>query len=454
MAGLLQTLRSGLSRLAPRPTAGVAPDRAIIACVDAALRAGSDDARAANLLLARVDDFAALTGQVPGPQLAQVLRAFEDRLRGSLSSRDTVQRLPRGLFAIVLNPRHGTTPEDILIACGQIQNLMAVPLIIPGATAKVTVSIGCALAQLATLTTGQMMLDAAMIAQREAAQKGPAGLQFYADPMGHKLALRQVLERDAAAALQSGAIQAYFQPQVDLRDHSLAGLEALARWIHPERGLIPPADFLPLLEDLGLMRPLGRVILRDALRALSTWDSEGLVVPRVAVNMCAEELRHPDVIRDVTFQLHSFDIAASRLVIEVLETVYVDREDDPIVRNLAGFSKLGCLIDLDDFGTGHASPKSVRRFAVDRVKIDRSFITDIDHDGEQQEIVGTILSMADNLSIDALGEGVETAAEMSHLRQIGCNFAQGYAIARPMPVNEVGSWIKAYEKANAAQSAS
>lgn len=454
MSQIFQILRSALSRIqscfvTPRSAQGQ-----IIQALDETLRQRRTARADAILLIVEIDDFDVLQSQLTLAELELSLQSLERRLKGGLLARDMIRRLDGGRFGCVLSPMHGYCAEDVLIIAGQVQNLIAVPVVMRDTSAKVSVSIGCAMAEMATLTTGEMMFEAAHLALIEALGKGPAGLQFYADPMGEQLSLRRALHRDAEAALHSGAIHAHFQPQINLVTGEISGFEALARWAHRDRGLISPFEFLPVFEESGMMRPLGRVMLKDALKALVAWDAAGLHVPRVSVNMCAEELRHRDVVEDVSFQLKHFNIRPKRLVIEVLESVYVDRNDDPIIQNLGTLSALGCKIDLDDFGTGQASLKSVQRFAVNRVKIDRSFITDVDTDEEQQQVVQTILSMAEIMKVATLAEGVETQAEIDHLSKIGCGHAQGFAISRPLPFDQTVTWIKARTKPTVAENVS
>jgi EAL domain-containing protein (putative c-di-GMP-specific phosphodiesterase class I) len=222
---------------------------------------------------------------------------------------------------------------------------------------------------------------------------------------------------------------------------SITGFEALARWYHPEKGLIPPAEFLPMIEDAGLSERLGEVILYQALTALVRWDRAGLQVPTVAVNFSAPELRNPRLADKLKWELDRFDLAPNRLSVEVLENVVAQTDNDVIVSNIAALASLGCGIDLDDFGTGHASITSIRRFAVRRIKIDRSFVTRLDEDREQQKMVSAILSMAERLGLETLAEGVETPGEHAMLAQLGCGDVQGFGIARPMPVDETMEWI-------------
>ena len=191
-----------------------------------------------------------------------------------------------------------------------------------------------------------------------------------------------------------------------------------------------------------MMDRLSELMVKEGLKALRYWDDHGLRVPHVGINFSSAELGDPLIVERICDELNEYGIGADRLVIEVLENVVADRSDDIIVRNLSGLAKLGCCIDLDDFGTGHASITSIRRFAIERIKIDGTFVTGIDTDPEQQKMVGAILTMAEKLGVDTLAEGVETDGETAMLRELGCGHMQGYVLARPMPIAETLNWIR------------
>ena len=181
-------------------------------------------------------------------------------------------------------------------------------------------------------------------------------------------------------------------------------------------------------------------MLFQTLNAMRAWDRAGYHVPAVAVNFCKEELRNPKLVEKLCWELDRFELAPERLTIEILETVVAETENDMVVRNIAALAEIGCGIDLDDFGTGHASITSIRRFAVNRIKIDRSFVTRLDSDAGQQRMVTAILSMAEQLGLQTLAEGVETLAEHAMLAQLGCSHVQGFVIARPMPFQDTIGW--------------
>jgi len=301
--------------------------------------------------------------------------------------------------------------------------------------------VGFCLPGRATEPTGRAMYEAAVVAADAAWQSGPGAIRSYAAEMG-KVAAERDAERDMLeTALDQGQIRAHFQPQVSTDTGEVTGFEALARWHHPDRGLLAPGVFMPSLERAGLLEKLGVVILHDALQAITRWDKSGLTVPRVSVNFSAEELRSPQLPEKIRWALDRFDLEPDRLTIEILESVVTQTDSDVIVRNIAALSEMGCGIDLDDFGTGQTSLANIRRFALRRLKIDRSFVTRIDEDPGQQRVCSAILSMADRLGLETVAEGVETSGEQAMLAQLGFTHAQGFGIGRPMPFEETAEWM-------------
>jgi EAL domain-containing protein (putative c-di-GMP-specific phosphodiesterase class I) len=271
-------------------------------------------------------------------------------------------------------------------------------------------------------------------------------MRVYSPQMHRAKVARHALMDEARDALELGHILPWFQPQISTDTGAVTGFEALARWQHPERGMISPPEFLPALERAGLMDRLGEVMLYHAFTALRAWDRAGKTVPSVGVNFSAAELRNPTLLDRIAWELDRFDLDAGRLTVEVLESVIATSQDDMTQRNIAGLAGLGCTIDLDDFGTGHASITSLRQFAISRIKIDRSFVMKVDQDRDQQQMVSAILTMAEQLGLDTLAEGIETAGEHSMLAQLGCRNVQGYGIGRPMPFADTLDWLHAHDK--------
>ena len=185
-------------------------------------------------------------------------------------------------------------------------------------------------------------------------------------------------------------------------------------------------------------------MMYHSFRALKQWDAAGVKIPQVGVNFAGTELGNPRLLEKIKWDLDRFELTPDRLAVEILETVVTDSADDVITRNIAALSALGCRIDLDDFGTGNASLAAIRRFAVNRIKIDRSFVVRADRDPGQQRMISAILTMAERLQVETLAEGVETVGEHVLLAQLGCNHVQGFGIARPMPFNQTLDWIHAH----------
>lgn len=192
------------------------------------------------------------------------------------------------------------------------------------------------------------------------------------------------------------------------------------------------------------MGVLGQIVLRDAFTAMKAWRDMGFDIPHVGVNFSAEELRDPKLLERIQWELDRYGLTPGHLAVEILESVVASSPEDTVTRNIRGLGDLGCYIDLDDFGTGHASISSIRRFAVQRLKIDRSFVMKVDCDVEQQRMVNAILLMAEQLGLEALAEGVETAGEHAMLAQLGCGHVQGFGVGRPMPFEDTGEWIAAH----------
>jgi EAL domain-containing protein (putative c-di-GMP-specific phosphodiesterase class I) len=312
---------------------------------------------------------------------------------------------------------------------------------IDGLVIYVTAGIGFCQFSRAPGHSPEAWADAATTAMREALRNGPAAIRAFSAKMQLDVQQHNTLREGVAQALELGQFQAWYQPQISTDTGEITGFEALARWNHPTRGIINPAEFLPAIEEAGLLERLAEVMMYHSFAALKAWDSAGVNIPQIGVNFAGSELSNPRLIEKIEWELDRFGLTPERLAVEVLETVVASAPDDMITRNINALGKLGCRIDLDDFGTGHASIASIKRFSVSRIKIDRSFVTKADRDQEQQRMISAILTMAERLGIETLAEGVETVGEHVLLAQLGCDHVQGYGIARPMPFEQTLDWV-------------
>lgn len=373
--------------------------------------------------------------------LTDILARAADRIRGTLRVGDLVAPLRDDALALVLAPSRRLDLEAMVQLCVRLQAGVAEPVSLGGAQVYLSCSIGFCIGDRAPAPTGQALLDAAQAAADEASRKGPGALRAWSLDIDQRRAQRDQLRDQLEEALDRGDIRPHFQPQLSTDTGAISGFEALARWHHPERGCLSPAEFLPAVEDNDLGDRLGEVMLYHALSALAAWDRAGHHVPAVAVNFAASELRNPRLPEKIRWELDRFDLAPQRLSIEILETVIVQTDNDVIVSNIAELAAMGCGVDLDDFGTGHSSIATIRRFAVRRLKIDRSFVMRVDQDRDQQRMVAAIVSMADRLGLDTLAEGVETPAEHAMLGQLGCGHVQGFGIGMPMTLEDASDWL-------------
>ncbi len=393
-----------------------------------------------------IDEFQSCEAMHGTAATDEVLRQATDRLRGVVRGSDVVARLDGPCFGIALSPVRRIDLESLIQLSARMQEAMAHAIVIDGLRVFVTASIGFCLPRRDAERTGTACLGAAEAALADAQSHGNGTIRAFSSQPQRKRLHQSGLIDEVSEALGKGEVKPWFQPQVSTDTGEVTGMEALARWEHPERGIILPGIFLPAIAAAGLNERLSEIMLYHSLTALQNWDRAGLQVPSVSVNFSGDELSDPKLIEKTRWELDRFDLAPERLTVEILETVIDGAQDDVVTRNVAELSKLGCNIDLDDFGTGHASIAHIRRFRVGRIKIDRAFVTRIDADREQQQMLTAILEMANQLEIETLAEGVETVGEHALLAQLGCGHVQGYSIARPMPFGDTIEWLREHDR--------
>lgn len=415
-----------------------------LADLDHRLLLADSEGKGTGCIVMQFDDAAMLLDRHGRAVQTEMIRRIGQRIADALRQGDRILRLEGGGFAIALAPSRRLDLEAIVQLSSRLQAAAAEPVSVGGLRLLMTCSAGFCLGARVTRGNGAELLDSAQVAADEALRFGPGALRAFAPGMARKRAERDAKRAELETALDEGQIRAWFQPQISADTGELTGFEALARWHRPDRGLVPPAEFLPIIADAGLSERLTEIMVFNALVALSRWDGAGLRVPSIGVNFSTEELRNPMLADKLKWELDRFELNPDRLAVEVLETVMAMTDTDVIVRNVTELARIGCRIDLDDFGTGHTSITNIRRFAVHRLKIDRSFIARIESDRDQQRVISAVLSMAERLGIDTLAEGVETRGELAMLSQLGCGHVQGFGIGKPMPFDEATNWIIAH----------
>lgn len=416
----------------------------MIAKCEAVYREATESELSSCLHVIEIEGFTDLIDRF-GPTAGDtIIQRMGERIAGTMRDGDFIGQIGDARFAICASPVRQLSLELCIQLAGRLQTAAEEPFSVDGTVIYTDVCIGFCQNTRAPDNNPGEWLEAACIALRTAQAHGASSIRAYSDQMHQERKTRRALHEDVVAALDSGEIAPWFQPQLCTDTGSITGFEALARWKHPVRGVISPAEFLPAIEAANLLERLAEVMMYHSFHALKHWDSTGVTIPQVGVNFTGSDLSNPRLLEKIKWDLDRFELTPDRLAIEVLETVVASAPDDIITRNINALGKLGCRIDLDDFGTGNASIASIRRFSVSRIKIDRSFVMKADRDPEQQRMISAILTMAERLQVETLAEGVETVGEHVLLAQLGCQHVQGFGIARPMPFDQTLDWITAH----------
>lgn len=447
-AGLCCLISIAALRLGLPAERGANADRDERTQFEAALaRRLSDPASASGLtvFVCGIDDYATLTKRLGEERAGRLVQDILQRLRGTfLSSEEVVcMRPPR----IVVAPAQMLDLETSVQFALDLQRICARPFREADETLTLTVSVGFAPAGRLSRPAPESLIGAATHALDIASRQGPGRLRAFDLPADGRRIEPRFDTASVLRALENGEIRPFFQPQISTDTGDLTGAEALGRWVHPRLGVLPPGEFLPVIEAQGLSRRLSETMLVQSLGCLLDWDQAGLNVPRISVNFGERELADPHLADRVQIELERHGLSPDRLSIEILETVLAAGPEDTVTRNLQSLNALGCHIELDDFGTGHAAITTIRRFPISGIKIDRSFVKSMDTARDQQNMVAAILTMAEQLSLETIAEGVETAGEHAMLSQLGCAHVQGFAIARPMPAEALPEWIARHRAA-------
>ncbi|GLT09114.1 diguanylate cyclase [Sulfitobacter porphyrae] len=420
---------------------GILTRQAFSEIVSQTLKQAHAEDRFAVIYAIALSEFDALADRYGQAAADTVVLRTGERLIATLRDVDSVAQLGDARFGICTAPLRHLDLETCIQMASRLQTALEEPVAINGVNIYVSASVGFCQHTRAPDSGGDAWMRAAVTALREAQHRGPSAIRAFSDQMRIAIETREEIRDDVVKALDSGQIQPWFQPQISTDTGEITGFEALARWHHPQRGILLPKDFLSAIESAGLLERLTEVMMYHTFAALKAWDGADAQVPQVGVNFTSSELRNPRLTDKVRWELDRFDLTPDRLAVEVLETVVACAPDDLITRNINALGAMGCRIDLDDFGTGHAAITSIRRFSVSRIKIDRSFVMKADRDPEQQRMISAILTMAERLEVETLAEGVETVGEHVLLAQLGCDHVQGYGIGRPMPFDQTLDWI-------------
>jgi len=291
--------------------------------------------------------------------------------------------------------------------------------------------------------TPERLIRNADAAVHRAKEQGRNRSEFYTESLSRMAMQRLSLKSGLRQALEEGALELHYQPQLFLENGALAGVEALVRWRHPEQGLIPPNHFIPLAEETGLIESIGEWVLEEACRQMTDWQSRGIEIPRMAVNLSAHQLGRTDLIDAVTRTLERHHLPVSRLELELTETAIM-RNPEKAGKTLEALAALGIALSVDDFGTGYSSLSYLQRLRLHRVKIDRVFVSELPDNANNAAICRAIIAMAHSLGMSTVAEGVETVAQRDFLLEAKCLIGQGWVFARALPATDLEQWYASH----------
>jgi diguanylate cyclase (GGDEF)-like protein/PAS domain S-box-containing protein len=369
----------------------------------------------------------------------ELLRQLGQRVVAAVRPGDVVARIGGDEFTVLLDPVQGV--DEAVQVAERIHAALAPPFEVAGRELFSSASIGIAMGPASYGHPDDVLRDADLAMYR-AKGRGRARHQLFYPEMRAGAVRLLALENDLRRALDRDELRVFYQPVVSLDTGRVTGFEALVRWQHPEQGLVPPADFIPIAEETGLVVPIGRWVLSQACHQARAWQLAHPEAPPVwvSVNVSARQLTQLGLARDVREVLEESGLAPEQLKLEITESI-ISADAAAAVAPLKQLDALGVRLDMDDFGTGHASLSYLHRFPISTVKIDQYFVGRMDVSQECLEIVRTILSLARNLEMDVVAEGVETAAQLELLRELGCRQVQGFLVSRPCVAAEAEAFI-------------
>ena len=405
--------------------------------LDRAIKHEARSHRHLAIMFLDLDNFKSINDTLGHDVGDRVLQVVANRLLACLRESDTVARIGGDEFTVLVEDM--TTMESIAALAQQIIDSLSLPFPLDGREMFCTVSVGIAIYPDDSESLDGLMksADSAMYRAKE---QGRNTYRFFTEDMHRRAYERLLLENRLRGALKRGEFQLYYQPQIDVASGATVGIEALLRWNDEERGLVPPVEFIGVLEDTGMIVEVGHWVLEEACAFNQSLREIGLPPIRVAVNISPRQFRQKGLVESIRQILSNTGLGAEYLDLEITESVLVDAVDAPDV--LERLSGMGVRLSIDDFGTGYSSLSYLKRFPIDTLKIDRSFVRDIMTDSDDAAITVAIIALSRSLRLKVLAEGVETAEQLASLRHHGCDEIQGFLYARPMSGDALVAWLR------------
>ncbi|RQO55552.1 bifunctional diguanylate cyclase/phosphodiesterase [Paucibacter sp. KBW04] len=425
----LQHALSRCEREEPRVGSPTRMDRVAVLCIDL------DGFKPVN------DSFGHAAGD-------EVLRQVAQRLAATARERDTVARIGGDEFVLLMEDV--PSMADCAALALRLLKALAEPISALGHPLQISASIGIAVfPEHGEADKLMIQADAAMYSAKRAGGNTYAVFESHMDANAQEQLSLQLALRQAISGGKGEQLALYYQPKFDAARGQIRGAEALLRWHHPERGMVPPDVFIPIAERFGLINELGNWVIDESCRQLQAWESQGLHM-RLSINLSVHQLRQPDLVDRIDQALQRHGIAAARLLCEITESVAME-DIKTTQRAFEGLSRLGVFLSIDDFGTGYSSLSYLRQLPARQLKIDRSFIQDLELSLDARAVVDGVIKLAHALGLSVVAEGVETVAQRDILVELSCNELQGYLFAKPMPAQDLSDWARGQGPADGAE---
>jgi diguanylate cyclase (GGDEF)-like protein len=391
------------------------------------------------VLFLNIDRFKPINDLFGHARADELLCRVGERIQRCLRGSDTLARFVGDEF-LVLNTGI-KTDQEVMAIVARINQELEAPFHLAGRNVGVTISAG-----IATFPehgdSAEALIRHANIALYHGRLKGGRSHTFFMPEMGEVTSQRLRLQSELRRAIDHAEFELYFQPQVDLLTRHINGVEALIRWNHPERGLLPPGDFLPLAEEAGLIGEIGEWVTRMVCAKLTAWEGEGIAPARVAINISPHHLDQTDFVERFMALLAERAVEPRRIEVELTENLFI-RDPGAVAKKLQALAAHGVMIAIDDFGTQYSSLSYLQKFPIHTLKIDKSFVWEIDREYRQHAIIKAIISIAHGLGLNLIAEGVETDEQLRFLQTQGCDEIQGYLISKPLPAATLESLLRA-----------
>ena len=404
--------------------------------LDQALSKAKREKRKLALLFIDLDNFKRVNDTLGHYFGDKVIRASAQRLKMVLRTTDTLGRLSGDEFVVIQEDIH--SPEDCALLCDNLTHALATPLTLDGTELFTTCSIGVSMFPENSVSRDTLlqMADTAMYAAKN---RGRNRFSFYSPKMTQQTAHYLTRKNELRSALKNAEFQLFYQPQVDSQSHKLTGMEALIRWAHPKKGMLPAGEVIPVAESSKLIVEIGEWVLNEACRQLRSWQDNGINSVRVAINISIRQLSDGNLPVLIESLLEKYRLDANLLEIEITESCIQD--DEICILTLNKLKQLGLTISIDDFGTGYSCMSSLKHLPIHRLKIDRAFVSDIPEQTDDCAIASAIIALGHQLNMKIIAEGLETEAQARFLRDISCDELQGYLFSKPMSAHQATKYL-------------